>query len=81
VQSAPANRGGAISVVGAFKFAGNALAPLLWLPLYVASDELAFGAAAVACAAIVLVVLALGGPGRIVVAPADRARAAAAAHN
>jgi len=80
VQSAPANRGGAISVVGAFKFAGNALAPPLWLPLYLAREELAFVAAAVVCAAIVLVVLALGGPGRIVVAAADRARAAAAAH-
>jgi MFS family permease len=81
VQSAPANRGGAISVVGAFKFAGNALAPLLWLPLYLERDELAFGAAAGACAAIVLVVGLLGGPRRIVVAAADRARAAAAAHH
>ena len=44
VQSAPENRGGAISVVGAFKFAGSAVAPLLWLPLYVARDELAFAA-------------------------------------
>ena len=79
VQSAPENRGGAISVVGAFKFAGNALAPPLWLPLYVARDELAFAVAAVVCAAIVLVVGTLGGPRRIVVAAADRARAAAAA--
>jgi MFS family permease len=81
VQSAPANRGGAISVVGAFKFTGNAIAPLLWLPLYEERVELAFGTAAVACAAIVLVVLSLGGgPRRVVVAAADRARAAAAAH-
>ena len=79
VQSAPENRGGAISVVGAFKFAGNALAPPLWLPLDVARVELAFAAAAVVCAAIVLVVGTLGGPRRIVVAAADRARAAAAA--
>ena len=80
VQSAPANRGGAISVVGAFKFAGNALAPPLWLPLYLERDELAFAAAAGACAAIVLVIGLLGGPRRIVVAAADRARATAAAH-
>lgn len=80
VQSAPANRGGAISVVGAFKFAGNALAPPLWLPLYLERDELAFAAAAGACAAIVLVVGLLGGPRRIAVAAADRARAAAAHH-
>ena len=81
VQSAPANRGGAISVVGAFKFAGNALAPPLWLPLYLERDELAFAAAAGACAAIVLVIGLLGGPRRIVVAAADRARATAAAHH
>jgi MFS family permease len=81
VQSAPENRGGAISVVGAFKFTGNALAPLLWLPLYDAHVELAFAAAAVACAAIALVVLSLGGGARrTAVAAADRARAAAAAH-
>jgi MFS family permease len=81
VQSAPANRGGAISVVGAFKFTGNAIAPLLWLPLYDQRVELAFGTAAVACAAIALVVLSLGGgPRRVAIAAADRARAAAAAH-
>jgi MFS family permease len=80
VLSAPANRGGAVSVVGAFKFAGNALAPVLWLPLYMAHVELAFAAAAVACAAIALVVLSLGGgPQRIVLAAAERARATAAA--
>ena len=79
VQSAPENRGGAISVVGAFKFTGNALAPLLWLPLYEAHVELAFAIAAVACAAIALVVLSLGrGARRIAVAADDRARAAAA---
>jgi MFS family permease len=30
----PANRGGAISLVQAFRFGGGALAPLAWLPLY-----------------------------------------------
>jgi MFS family permease len=79
VQSAPQNRGGAISFVGSFKFAGNAVAPLLWLPLYLEREELAFAVAGVACLAIALVVASLrGGPRRIVVAAADRARAAAA---
>jgi len=80
VQSAPLNRGGAISVVGAFKFTGNAIAPLVWLPLYVESDALAFACAAVTCVAIALVVVALGGgPRRIALAAADKARAVAAA--
>jgi MFS family permease len=80
VQSAPENRGGAISVVGAFKFAGNAIAPLVWLPLYLDAAELAFGIAGVACAAIALVAVALrGGPRRVAVAAAERARAMAAA--
>ena len=80
VLSAPANRGGAVSVVGAFKFTGNAVAPVLWLPLYMAREETAFLAAAVACLAIALVVLSLGGgPRRVALAAADRARAAAAA--
>jgi len=80
VQSAPENRGGAISVVGAFKFAGSAVAPLVWLPLYLAGVELAFAAAGAACAAIALVMVGLrGGPGRIAVAASERARATAAA--
>jgi MFS family permease len=79
VQSAPENRGGAISVVGAFKFAGNAVAPLLWLPLYLERAELAFATAGVACAAIALIVTGLrGGAARMAVAAAERARAAAA---
>jgi MFS family permease len=81
VQSAPENRGGAISVVGAFKFTGSAIAPLLWLPLYLVHVELAFVIAGVACAAIALVAAGLrGGPRRVAMAAADRARAAAAAH-
>jgi hypothetical protein len=80
VQSAPENRGGAISVVGAFKFAGSAIAPLVWLPLYLAGVELAFAAAGAACAAIALVVAGLrGGPRRIALAASERARATAAA--
>jgi MFS family permease len=48
VSAAPGNRGGAVSVIGAFKFAGNALAPAVWLAVYGAATELAFlGAGAV----------------------------------
>jgi MFS family permease len=80
VRSAPENRGGAISVVGAAKFTGNALAPLLWLPLYLDAAELAFGIAGVACAAIAGVAVTLrGGPRQVALAAAERARATAAA--
>jgi MFS family permease len=53
VRSAPGNRAGAVSVIGAFKFTGAALAPLVWLPLYDARAWIAFAAAGVAAAAIV----------------------------
>jgi MFS family permease len=43
--AAPANRAGAISLAGAFKFGGNALAPLIWLSVYAAAPPLAFGGA------------------------------------
>jgi MFS family permease len=80
VQSAPENRGGAISVVGAFKFAGSAIGPLVWLPLYLAHVKLAFATAGAACAAIALVVLGLrGGPRAMTMATSERARATAAA--
>ena len=80
VQSAPENRGGAISVVGAFKFSGNAVGPLLWLPLYLERPELAFATAGLACAAIAAVGITLRGDGRRVRVPAsERARAAATA--
>jgi predicted MFS family arabinose efflux permease len=47
VEAVPANRAGATSVVSAFKFAGNAAAPAMWLPLYSHDPTLAFmGAAA-----------------------------------
>jgi MFS family permease len=35
----PGNRGGAVSVVSAFRFAGGAVAPLIWLPLYPAAHS------------------------------------------
>jgi MFS family permease len=55
VQAAPANRGGAVSVVGAFKFAGNAVAPVLWLPLYDVHAWLAFGCAGAGAPGVALV--------------------------
>jgi MFS family permease len=79
VRSAPENRGGAISVVGAFKFAGNALAPLVWLPIYLLRPGLAFAAAGAAAPAIALVVRCVRLPAAGPEPPADRARAAAAA--
>ena len=55
VQSAPANRAGAVSVIGAFKFAGSAVAPVAWLPLYEARAWTAFAAAGATGAAIAVV--------------------------
>ena len=46
VESVPGNRAGATSLVSAFRFAGNAAAPVMWLPLYHVHPELGFGAAA-----------------------------------
>ncbi|MGZ4270582.1 MAG: MFS transporter [Solirubrobacteraceae bacterium] len=51
VEAVPANRAGATSVVSAFKFAGNAAAPAMWLPLYALDVRLAFLGAGVAAAA------------------------------
>jgi MFS family permease len=48
VQSAPANLGGAVSLMGAFKFAGYALAPLVWLLLYAVRPWFAFACAGAA---------------------------------
>jgi MFS family permease len=47
VRAAPRNRAGAVSLVGAFKFAGNAVAPVLLLPLYEVRAWLAFAAGSV----------------------------------
>jgi MFS family permease len=65
VRAAPANLGGAVSVMGAFKFAGYALAPLAWLPLYAARAWLAFacaGAASLLVAGAVWRTTGSGGP-------------------
>lgn len=42
VEAVPGNRAGGTSVVSACKFAGNAAAPLMWLPLYQADPRLGF---------------------------------------
>jgi MFS family permease len=42
VDAAPLNRAGAVSIVGACRFTGNALAPLVWLPLFNAHAWLPF---------------------------------------
>jgi MFS family permease len=60
VGAAPANRGGAVSLIGAFKFAGNALAPVSWLALYDAGSELAFAAAGAVCVVLAAVVVRAG---------------------
>lgn len=56
VEAVPSNRAGATSVVSALKFAGNAAAPLIWLPLYDSSPRSAFFAAAAMAALAALVV-------------------------
>jgi MFS family permease len=50
VGAAPQNRAGAVSIVGACRFTGNALAPLVWLPLFHADAWLPFAAAGVVLA-------------------------------
>jgi MFS family permease len=50
VEAVPGNRAGGTSVVSAFKFAGNAAAPLMWLPLYHVDPALGFFAAAILAA-------------------------------
>jgi MFS family permease len=54
VSGPTSNRGGVVSLVGAFKFAGSALAPVAWLPLYDARQWYAFAGAG-CCAALVSV--------------------------
>jgi MFS family permease len=61
MRAIPGNRGGALSAVSAFRFAGAAVAPLAWLPLYHAAPSRAFGAAG---ASLLLAVPALRATGR-----------------
>jgi MFS family permease len=50
VDAAPGNRAGAVSIVGACRFTGNALAPVVWLPLFDAHAWLPFAGAGVVLA-------------------------------
>ncbi|HET6551492.1 MAG TPA: MFS transporter [Solirubrobacter sp.] len=50
VEAVPGNRAGGTSVVSAFKFAGNAAAPVMWLPLYHIDPWIGFLGAAVLAA-------------------------------
>ncbi|MCW2968832.1 MAG: multidrug resistance transporter, superfamily protein, partial [Solirubrobacteraceae bacterium] len=43
--ASPDNRAGAVSIVGACRFAGNAIAPLAWLPLFHVHSWLPFAGA------------------------------------
>jgi MFS family permease len=52
VRAAPRNRAGAVSFIGAWKFAGNAAGPGVWLPLYHVRAWLAFALAGAASALI-----------------------------
>jgi MFS family permease len=61
VSAAPGNRGGAVSLIGAFKFAGNAAAPAVWLAVYGATTELAFAGAGAACVLLAGTVVRAGG--------------------
>jgi MFS family permease len=61
VEAVPSNRAGATSLVGALKFAGNAAAPVMWLPLYTSDPRLGFSAAAVLALATGLLVAPLRG--------------------
>lgn len=68
MHAIPGNRGGALSAVSAFRFAGGALAPLVWLPIYHAAPAHAFEAAGLI---LLLVVPALQAIGRTTKVPAD----------
>lgn len=50
VDAAPLNRAGAVSIVGACRFTGNALAPVVWLPLFHAHAWWPFAGAGVVLA-------------------------------
>ena len=62
VEAVPGNRAGGTSVISAFRFAGNAAAPLMWLPLYHADPALGFVGAGVCAAVTALFILPLRVP-------------------
>ncbi|MGZ4431078.1 MAG: MFS transporter [Gaiellales bacterium] len=59
IEAVPGNRAGVVSVFAAFKFAGTAVAPLLWLPVYDRSSGVAFVLAACAAGSIAAIAPAL----------------------
>lgn len=58
IRAIPGNRGGALSAVSAFRFAGGALAPLAWLPLYHSAPSHAFDTAGASLLLVVPVLIA-----------------------
>ncbi len=62
VEAVPGNRAGGTSVISAFRFAGNAAAPVMWLPLYHADHALGFVGAGVLAAVTVVFILPLRVP-------------------
>jgi MFS family permease len=62
VEAVPDNRAGGTSVISAFRFAGNAAAPLIWLPLYHADHRLGFLGAGVFAILTALFILPLRVP-------------------
>lgn len=59
-EAAPANRAGAMSVFSAWRFAGTALAPIVWLPVYERASALPFLAGGALCLALAALGLRLG---------------------
>jgi MFS family permease len=59
VEAVPENRAGATSVFSAFKFAGNAAAPLLWVPIYHVDAGAAFVGAGIMTGAVAAFAMAL----------------------
>ncbi len=62
VEAVPDNRAGGTSVISAFRFAGNAAAPLMWLPLYHVDPRLGFIAAGMMAALTAAFILPLRVP-------------------
>jgi MFS family permease len=65
VSAVPGNRAGGTSVVGAFKFGGSAVAPLMWLPLYQVEPRLGFAGAGAMAALAGAFILPLGRRARL----------------
>jgi predicted MFS family arabinose efflux permease len=74
----PHNRGGAISLVAALRFTGSAVAPLIWLPLFVRSSALAFPLVGLVTGLAALSLLGAGRRGQLVRTEAEVADSDAA---